>query len=328
MVSRTPPRPPIVRRAFAPGHLTGFFAPAERGRDPRARGSIGAGLVLDVGVIATARWTPGRRRGLSLTSDLTLPLPISLEVARRLVARAPGRLSVHLEHELPVGQGFGMSAAGALATALAVAAVVGRPTSKAIEVAHLAELFGGGGLGGVAAILGGGLERRIVPGVPPFGTVEHQPFRHPVLVSVVDAPLPSPTLLRSARFLERVRAAAESTLPLLREPLSEERFLDAAEAFTDAIGIEGPRLRRTIGRLRGSGAWVAQGMFGGSLFAVPPTPKAEERLLRRLADLRLHGFRLETSRHGARLLGTRDWRGSTLQAERHGRSVERLRQAF
>jgi pantoate kinase len=328
MVSRTPPRPPVVRRAFAPGHVTGFFAPAERGLDPRARGSVGAGLVLDVGVIATARWAPGERRKLSLTADLPLPLPISGDVAERLVGRASGSLAVHLEHELPIGQGFGMSAAGALATALAVAAVVGRPTSKAIEVAHLAELFGGGGLGGVAAILGGGLERRIVPGIPPFGRVEHQPFRHPLFLSVVSAPLPSPSLLRSARFLERVRVAAEPTLPLLGEPLSEERFLDAAEAFTDAIALAGPRLRRTIGRLRGSGAWVAQGMFGGSLFAVPPTPEAERRLRSALADLGLHGSRLTTSRHGARLLGERDWRGSTLTAERHGLSEGRVRQRF
>src|SRR5271154_6986697 len=44
-------------RAFAPAHVTGYFSPDLGSRDPRGRGSVGAGLVLDAGAVAEAAWS-------------------------------------------------------------------------------------------------------------------------------------------------------------------------------------------------------------------------------------------------------------------------------
>ncbi|MGB7124093.1 MAG: pantothenate kinase, partial [Thermoplasmata archaeon] len=133
----------IRASAFAPAHVTGVFRPSPRTRDPRARGSIGAGVVLELGVRATAEFRAGPTRRLQLTSDVPIPLPISENVARRLAPPDAGTLRVRLDHELPIGQGFGMSAAGATATALAVGTISGRSRADALRVAHLADLFGG-----------------------------------------------------------------------------------------------------------------------------------------------------------------------------------------
>ena len=219
-------------RAFAPGHVTGLFAPSTGARDPRARGSLGAGIVLEAGVTADAEWRPGPRLRVRLTSDLERRLEISEEVARRLVPPSTGTLSVTLRHSFPLGQGFGTSASGALATALAVAQVTGRSRSRAVEVAHLADLFGGGGLGGVAAILGGGLEVRVRPGIPPFGKVLRRPFLDSVLLGIAGSPIPSPTVLNDRKALARIAAAAAGLDALTQDP-SPERFWDASEAFTD-----------------------------------------------------------------------------------------------
>ncbi|HLM70061.1 MAG TPA: pantothenate kinase, partial [Thermoplasmata archaeon] len=197
-----------VARAFAPGHLTGVFRPEAGDRDPRARGSVGAGIVLELGAWAEARFTRGGRSILRVEGDGRDSWPISEDVARRLRPDAPGTLVVRLKHELPVGQGFGMSAAGALATALALASISGTPRSQAVQVAHLADLFGGGGLGGVAAILGGGLEVRRQPGVPPYGQVVHRAFRSALLVGVVGPTIPSPSVLRSRAALRRITKAS------------------------------------------------------------------------------------------------------------------------
>ncbi len=133
-----------------------------------------------------------------------------------------------------------MSAAGALATALGVAFVLDFPRARAIQTAHLADLFGGGGLGGVAAILGGGLEVRREPGIPPFGRVLHHALTKRVVVGVAGEPLPSPTLLRSKRFLQRLRAAATPGLDhVLRTPRWNV-FLDESERFTDRLRIFPP----------------------------------------------------------------------------------------
>jgi pantoate kinase len=248
--------------------VTGIFAPDVSARDPRARGSRGAGIVLELGVLATARWDPRGPRRTIVGADVAGPLPISNDVAKRLVADRKGTVTVRLTHQLPVGQGFGMSAAGALATGLAVAGLFGIPRQRAVDVAHLADLFGGGGLGGVAAILGGGLEYRETPGVPPFGRILHRPFPRALIVGVVGGPLPSPRVLRDERVLRRIASAAAgfsagskvSTVP---------GFLNASERFTDEVRLTTPRLRRVLRAIRDDGGWAAQAMFGRSFFAVP-----------------------------------------------------------
>ncbi len=276
--------PRAVRaQAFAPGHVTGVFAPAVAARDPRARGSTGAGVVLELGALADVEFRPGPRREMRVLGDARTPLPISTEVARRLRPVARGSLTVRLRHELPIGQGFGMSAAGASATALAVAAVAGASRTAAVRAAHLADLFGEGGLGGVAAIAsGGGLEFRVRGGVPPWGAVQHRPLPGRLLVGVVGGPLPSPRLLRSERFLARVREASRDLPELLRAP-EAGRFFDASERFTDRLGLASPAVRTVLRGLRRRGWWAAQAMFGRSFFARSKGPGATRGDLRWLS---------------------------------------------
>lgn len=288
--------------AFAPAHITGVFAPDVSARDPRARGSVGAGIVLDAGVSAYARFRPGPRRSVTVTSGRVRRLPISLEVATRLMGRRTGSLRVDLHHDIPIAQGFGASAAGALATGLAVGRLFGHSRQRSIEVAHLADLFLGGGLGGVAAILGGGLEVRTRTGVPPWGRIRHQPFERRLVLLTPGAPLPSPRLLLDPRFLRRVQRAAETGLGLLGTRPGPGEFLAAAESFTDDLRLGPPSLLRLIRRVRSEGCWAAQTMFGTSLYAVPKGPGARRRLVGLLEHRRLPAVELGAARRGARAL--------------------------
>lgn len=285
--------------AFAPGHLTGLFSPELAARDPRARGSIGAGIVLELGVHAEAAWQRAPRASVVLRHEGPGPLPISEEVARRLLARRPGRLTVELRHELPIGQGFGMSAAGAVATGLAVGGVVGAPPAKVWEVAHLADLTGGGGLGGVSAIGGGGWERRYTPGLPPRGRVVHRAFGRTVFLATVGRALPSHRVLRDPRRVDRFRAAAADGLASLPARPTDARLLGTFERFTDAAGLATPAVARAILRLRASDAWAGQAMFGRSIWAIPRTAAARPRVLRALVDLGVHALELRAARGGA-----------------------------
>ncbi|MCI4367026.1 MAG: hypothetical protein L3K08_04685 [Thermoplasmata archaeon] len=257
-------------RAIAPGHLTGFFVPDLGPRDPRARGSTGVGLVLDRGVLAEARYDPTGPSRIRLRSRPRIPLPISREVARRLLADHPGTLEVDLRQELPVGQGLGMSAAGAVATGLAVAQVLQLPAGRAWETAHLAELYFRGGLGGVAAIGGGGLEHRIRPGVPPFGLVHHRPCAPVLDLLEIGAPIPSPSVLGDSRRLARIRRAGlRSERAFSRRP-TLSAFLEESERFTDHVGLAPPSVIAALEALRGSGRAAAQAMFGQVVFVVTP----------------------------------------------------------
>ncbi len=285
--------------ATAPTHVTGFFAPALAARDPRGRGSIGAGVVLAASVRAVARFEPGGRRTVRVTSDVDRRLEISEEAARRIAGDRRGRLEIHLDHPLPLGQGFGTSAAGATATALAAARLLGRSRARAIQTAHLADLFGRGGLGGVAAILGGGLEIREHPGIPPFGHVAHVPSEGPLVIGIVGPPLPSPAILRNRRFLERLDEVPEYVDRLRSRPSLEE-FFRLSESFTDRVGLASPALRATIRSVRRRGAWAAQAMFGESFFARPRSPAARRAILRWLERRAVRAVEIEIAGSGAR----------------------------
>jgi pantoate kinase len=295
----------VVRRAraFAPGHVTGIFRPSTSARDPRGRGSVGAGVALELGVHAVAQFRPGGPARFRLTSDLGRPLRISEEAGRRLIGDVKGKVTVHLTHDLPVGQGFGTSAAGATATALAVARVVGRSRGEAIEVSHLADFFGGGGLGGVAAILGGGLEVRTRPGIPPWGRIVHRPFLRPFLVGVVGKPIPSPRVLSDPRAAERIVKASEGLDRLGFRP-SIESFFELSERFTDLAGLAPASVHTVVLALRRRGAWAAQAMFGRSFFALPRTPSARRAVVHWLERQGIRGVEVRASRTGARIVPT------------------------
>jgi len=284
--------------AFAPGHITGFFRPEVSSRGPLARGSVGAGLVLELGVRVRARWTPRGSHRIVVRTDSAQDVPISREVARRLFARGSGRLEVWVRNELPVGQGFGTSAAGALATGLAVGRLLGVPRQRAIAVAHLADLHGLGGLGGVAAILGGGLESRRRAGIPPYGVVRHQPFPHPVTIAVLGRPLPSPRVLGDPKWLRRVDLAARPGLETFRRGLGPEGFLREAERFSDAVALGPESVSRKVRSLRRPGLFVAQTMFGRAIWAVATRRRARERLVAELERHRVAAVELRPAKSG------------------------------
>jgi pantoate kinase len=289
-------------RAFAPAHVTGIFRPSAEARDPRARGSLGAGVVLELGVHATATFAPGRGRRVRVSSDAPGPLPISEDVARRLFPPGNGTLDVRLVHDLPIGQGFGLSAAGATATALAVAAVGDRSRSAAVATAHLADLFGGGGLGGVAAIAtGGGIEFRRRAGLPPWGDVVHRPWGGTVFLGVVGRPIPTSRVLRSRPALARIDRASAGLETLFHHP-SADRFFAECERFTDRAGLAPAAVRSVLRELRARGAYAAQAMFGRAFFAHAPTARSRASVIEWLGSRELSAVEVRAARSGAHVV--------------------------
>lgn len=299
------PSAPTSSAAFAPGHVTGIFQPRLEASDPLARGSVGAGVVLDLGARARATVTRAEPGGGSLTL-LEHGQPIRLPITERAVLGLPGapdhHVVVDLVHELPVAQGLSMSAAGSLASSLAVAHELALPASEAYASAHRAEIALHGGLGGVPAILGGGLEVRRAPGLPPHGRVERTSLRLGFFLATTGAPLPSPPLLSDPAFLDRVsRAAAQGVGELGPPPLAWEHALSVFERFTDLLGLAPPPLRRVIDDLRSQGIRCTQAMLGNTLLAWAPDTEGEVRLISTLRRAHLTPWRVHVGERGASL---------------------------
>ncbi|MEC8927330.1 MAG: hypothetical protein VYB17_03635 [Candidatus Thermoplasmatota archaeon] len=159
-------------RAHVGGHVTLIFSIQDDAESLLEQGSRGAGISLDRGVIIEAT-------GESGNGALTISGDAPGDKLHRLVLEelttldsSFGEYDWTLSHEgeLPSSQGFGLSAAGAIACGLAIQRALGvvedLARSRAIHIAHRVERRLSGGLGDVAALHSGGIELRLEPGCP------------------------------------------------------------------------------------------------------------------------------------------------------------------
>jgi pantoate kinase len=154
------------------GHVTLIFSVQDDSELLLEQGSRGAGLALDRGVVVEARAKPGKG---SLTIEGDAPSSELHDlVLEELKVLDPtfGKYDWNLKHvgELPASQGFGLSAAGAIACALSIQRALDVDEeiarSRSIHVAHRVERRLSGGLGDVAALHASGVELRLEPGCP------------------------------------------------------------------------------------------------------------------------------------------------------------------
>lgn len=211
--------------AWAPHHITAFFKPVVKPGDPTGSGSIGAGLVVG----PEARVCIGRGSNPKL------------EPLRTVIETIVGSSDVLVEHldPLPFERGYASSAAGAIAGALASAVYKGYPTTRALRVAHIAEVIHRTGLGDVLAITGapyGGIAVRVEAGPPGYGIVEAIPLPLSLgILSIEGKPMSTRELL--SRYDERYENSAMRALNKLLDDMTAETFVEEATRHTIDTGV-------------------------------------------------------------------------------------------
>ncbi len=148
--------------AFSPGHISGYFCRVAKERIDQT-GSIGAGIVLGLGVVATVAEADEIDVIISAGGVQVSGSPPVMAALKKLNVTA----SVKTASNLPLGSGFGLSAASLLAVLVAADELFS--LSMGIEtiaaIAHEIEVIYGNGLGDVAAECEGGLACRTAPGI-------------------------------------------------------------------------------------------------------------------------------------------------------------------
>ncbi|MGY8669810.1 MAG: GHMP family kinase ATP-binding protein [Candidatus Poseidoniales archaeon] len=163
------------------GHITLLFSISDDALLPRRQGSRGAGLCLKDGVKVTIeRYDNSDEESSSeiIVNDYNDQI---IEGEHELLAdlleafHSTYRLSEDISHrvvmtcELPLSQGFGMSAAGLLACALALGEIHGvDDIGPLVRLAHRIERQHSAGLGDVLGLWAGGVALRTNPGSPPY----------------------------------------------------------------------------------------------------------------------------------------------------------------
>ena len=138
--------------AFAPGHITGFFEPVYHPEDMSRCGSRGAGVSVSLGAYSGVSVENTANKTIEVfINGRKSPAPVTRLALDFLVGNNPIDITVKTRLDLPMGQGFGMSAAGSLSACLAVAKICGLSESDALRASHFAEVHLGTGLGDVVS---------------------------------------------------------------------------------------------------------------------------------------------------------------------------------
>nr|WP_321352044.1 pantoate kinase [uncultured Methanoregula sp.] len=278
--------------AFCPGHISGYFKRIA-GADPVTTGSIGAGIVISEGVTSTvtpSEITTVRIRQHSPTHKAPVTLTESPPLSYVLGCLGV-KAEVVTECNLPIGAGFGLSAAALLSTLTAVNRLfeLNLREHDIALLAHEAEVIHRTGLGDVSACQGGGRVVRKGPGID--ADIERIFDLVDPLYAVSFGPIHTPSVLGSPDQMERVSAAFPKS-----HPRDFTDFFTLSCRFASESGLMTAESRRVLARCSEEGIPASMTMLGDGVFACG---EGAEEILRHFG----HVYKFRMAKTGARITG-------------------------
>lgn len=167
---------------FVPSHITGFFSIFDN-ENPLLKGSLGAGVLLDKGVITEIDRNADESFSIMINgkkdeyNEVIILKTIEFmdkELNNDKIQFNLDNILINQTIQVPIGCGFGSSAASAIGTAICINEYfeLGLSIEECGKYAHLAEVSLGTGLGDVIAELSKGIVLRTKVGAPGFGEVK------------------------------------------------------------------------------------------------------------------------------------------------------------
>ena len=259
------------QQAFAPGHISGFFEPVIFENDANRTGSRGSGLSISLGATSSVSVQPAKTQEIITYINMEkILLPVTSLTIQKLIGSSPLKIHVNTQLDLPIGQGFGMSAAGALSAALALTKILNIPTEKALAAAHFAEVNLHTGLGDAIGSSFGGIEIRREAGLPPWGSIEHIPGSYQVVLCIVDKEIPTHTILTNPSQMEKIKYFGQLCINKIVETPTVEMFFNLSKWFAQQTGLLSPKVSSALDAVRDFGQ-ASQCMLGNSIFAIGNT---------------------------------------------------------
>jgi pantoate kinase len=258
--------------AFAPGHISAFFEPMYFDQNMDHSGSRGAGINISLGALSQVSVKPASHHTITVSINGSLSnAPVTKLALKFLVGETPVQITVDTMLDLPVSQGFGMSAAGALSSTLALANLLNLPRENAVKAAHYAEIQLRTGLGDVIASSFGGIEIRREAGLPPWGTLEHIPGIYDLVLCVIGKEIETTKILSDPEKLRDIALYGRNCTKKLLEKPSVEHLFSLAWEFTRKIGLTDDLVFQAIKAANQYGI-ASMCMLGNSVFAMGNTP--------------------------------------------------------
>lgn len=305
-------------RAFSPAGVSSFFQICDRepnGKpitDPERVGARGGGFALTKGVLTEVSAVKSEKKRFKVFIN-GKPAPeakTTKTVVDMLLENVQENYNVTVKHhvEVPIGAGFGSSAAGALGTALALSKIlnISLTYNQLGRIAHVAEVKCRTGLGTVGGLMVGGCVLVVEPGAPRYALIDRIPISQDYqIVAGVFAPRLTKNFLESREKEAIINEMGQKTMKKILSNPSLENFLRSCREFAEKTGLATERVRKLMDATEEAGAVGAtQNMLGEAVHALVKADKMEAVL--QVFKRQLPQERILTSKvdlQGARLLG-------------------------
>ncbi|MBI2656326.1 hypothetical protein HYX03_01135 [Candidatus Woesearchaeota archaeon] len=257
-------------QAFAPANMSCIFSIFEH-KNPRWMGSQGVGFTLNEGVAVSAAKA---ERTEVVFDNVSINFPTVKSVVDELTKE---KLRICIKSKLPLGCGFGLSGASALATAYAVNKLLKlRKSNKELAViAHIAEVENKTGLGDVVNQYYGGF------------CVKLKPSSHFIIkrlhINNVDvycryfSGINTKSIIANPRLKAKINKAAAHALNKIKTLLNQKnktKFSDIIKISKEfAFNSKLLKNKRTIGTIRNiekNDGTASMIMLGNAVFSNKP----------------------------------------------------------
>lgn len=259
---------------FVPGHITGFFD-IENHESKLKNGSCGVGFLINSGVRTTISESD------NFSYEVNQGNGIIIEEVLNIFNLDDIDFKIVQDIQLPVGAGFGTSAASALSLALALNEFLNLNYSNELcgQIAHMAEVNLGGGLGDVIAQTGHGLVLRTMPGAPGIGEIES--FNEDVYVAFKTfGSIETSQIITNPEHKKVISDVGLKYLEMFKKDPCLDNFLTFSNKFSHETGLVSDEVKNqieyfnSIDDILGS----SMAMLGNTVFAFAYDEKVFENL--------------------------------------------------
>jgi len=265
--------------AFAPGHISGFFEPIYHQNDFNRTGSCGAGINISLGAYSEVTAENSKKQEIQIYfNGKKSNAPVTMLALKYLLKDNPLKITVKTKLVLPIGQGFGMSAAGALSATYALTKITNISETDAMKASHFAEIKLRTGLGDVIASCFGGVEIRKTAGLPPWGLIEHIPGNFNLVLCVIGKKLDTKKILSDRFKADKIIEYGNYCTKKLLEKPSIENLFSLSQVFTEKTNLAEKKVIEAINNANNYGK-ASMCMLGNSVFAMGKTKELYKLLM-------------------------------------------------
>ena len=262
---------------FVPSHITGFFQIINH-NNPLKKGSRGAGVVMDKGVITRIKASKTDNKiDISINGKSeSFNNSITLKTVELLQKKFSIQSGFKIEHEIqvPIGCGFGTSAACALGTVLGLSYIFNLPMTfnEASGVAHQAEVELGTGLGDLIAETSGGIVIRLKEGPPGFGKIDKIISEPLYVISKTLGDIDTSSIIQNPSHQRIINHTGEGMLKKLLYDPTPQKFMSLSKEFAEKTALMNENVKELVDILNEETIGASMAMLGNTAFALSKTP--------------------------------------------------------